>query len=114
MSATEPAFWSGFFQWFATDWRTLVSFAAMTAATYACRGGGYWLFRQVTPSPFVRSMLAFIPGTLFVSFVVPAVMKGGPMYVFGAVVTIGAMLLTRSILASLIVGIGAVWGVSLL
>ncbi len=110
MSGTEPTFWS----WFATDWRTLAAFAAMTAATYACRGGGYWLFRQITPTPFVRNMLAFIPGTLFVSFVVPSVIKGGPMYAFGAAVTIGAMVLTRSILASLIAGIGAVWGVSLL
>ncbi len=39
--------------------------------------GGYWLFRQLRPSPALRVMLAYLPRTLFVSYVVPALVGGG-------------------------------------
>jgi len=93
---------------------TLLAIAVMTAAAYACRAGGYVVFRQITPTPFVRSVLTFIPGTLFVSYVAPALVKGGPAHWAGAVVTVAAMMATRSIPLALVVGIAAAWGASLL
>ena len=59
------------------DWPNTVAIILMGIATYACRGGGYWLFRQIRPSPLIRAMLAYVPGTLFVSFVVPSLIQGG-------------------------------------
>ena len=60
-----------------TDRNTLLAIAGMALGTYACRAGGYWLFRQIRPSPFVRDMLGYLPGTLFMGFIVPALLAGG-------------------------------------
>ena len=70
------------------DLWTLAAITGMALVTYACRGGGYWLFTQIKPTPLLRSILAHIPGTLFVSFVVPAVVAGGVQAQVGAVATI--------------------------
>lgn len=81
----------------------------MGLATYACRGGGYWLFRQISPSPRVRAMLAYVPGTLFVSFVVPALLQGGLQPSVGAAATLATMLATRNTILSIVAGIAAAW-----
>ena len=59
------------------DPHTLAIIVVMALATVLCRVGGYFLFKQITPTPFIRRVLGFIPGTLFVSFVTPAVLSGG-------------------------------------
>lgn len=92
----------------------VVAFVLMGMATYACRGGGYWLFRQISPSPVVRAILAYIPGTLFVSFVVPALVLGGVQPVVGAAATTAVMLATRNVGLSIVVGVAAAWAVWLL
>lgn len=97
-----------------TDTHTLLAIAVMAVMTFACRAGGYVVFRQITPTPFLRSVLSFIPGTLFVSYVVPALVKGGGAHWAGAVVTVVAMVATRSIALALIAGIAMAWGVTLL
>ena len=88
---------------------TLAAILLMGLATYACRGGGYWLFRQISPSPRVRAVLAYIPGTLFVSYVIPAILQGGLQPAAGAAVTLGVMLATRNLVAAMICGVGAAW-----
>lgn len=90
---------------------TLLAILTMTVATYACRGGGYWLFRQITPSKLVRSVLAYVPGTLFVSFVVPAIVQGGLQPMAGAAGTVAVMLATRNLALSIAAGVGACWAV---
>lgn len=92
----------------------LVAFTLMAIATYACRGGGYWLFRQISPSPTLRAIMAYIPGTLFVSFVLPAIIKGGLQPLAGAVATAAVMIATRSLPLAITVGVAAAWGVWLL
>lgn len=92
----------------------LLAFVLMGGATYACRGGGYWLFRQISPSPLMRSILAYVPGTLFVSYVVPALVQGGIQPTIGAVVTAGTMLATRNMALSIVAGVGGAWAVWLL
>ena len=89
----------------------LLAFLLMGGATYACRGGGYWLFRQISPPPLIRAMLAYVPGTLFVSFVVPALVQGGLQPTVGAVVTGGIMLATRNIALSIAGGVAGAWAV---
>ncbi len=89
----------------------LAAFVAMAVATYACRGGGYWLFRQITPSPLLRAILTYVPGTLFVSFVVPAIVQGGVQPMAGAAGTVAVMLATRNLALSIAAGVGACWAV---
>ena len=92
----------------------LLAILLMGIATYACRGGGYWLFRQISPSPTIRAILSYIPGTLFVSFVVPALVHGGVQPVVGSVATAGLMLATRNMSVAIAGGVGAAWAVWLL
>lgn len=91
------------------DWSNLAAIIGMALATYACRGGGYWVFRQVRPTPLVRAVLAFIPGTLFVSYVTPALVAGGPGQLVGAAVTLVIMATTGSLIGAIVGGTGTVW-----
>jgi len=91
------------------DLSNLLAIICMALATYACRGGGYWLFRQIRPTPLVRAVLAFIPGTLFVSYVTPALVTGGPGQLVGAAVTLLVMVTTGSLIGAIVGGTGTVW-----
>lgn len=93
---------------------TLLACVLMGVATYACRGGGYWLFSQIRPSPFLRSVLAYVPGTLFVSFVVPAVIHGGVQALAGGIATLVAMIASRNLSVAMLAGVGAAWAVWLM
>ena len=90
---------------------TMLAILTMAVATYACRGGGYWLFRLITPSPLFRAILSYVPGTLFVSFVVPAVVQGGMQPMAGAGATVAVMLATRNLALSIAGGVAACWAV---
>jgi len=93
---------------------TLLAILMMAAVTYLCRGGGYWLFRQISPTPLVRAILVYIPGTLFVSYVVPAVVAGGWQPLAGSVATVSLMLATRNMTIAIAGGVAAAWAVWLL
>ncbi len=88
---------------------TVAAILGMAAATYLCRGGGYWLFRQVTPGPMLRAALSYIPGTLFVSFVAPGLLDGRLHTLVGASATVAVMLWTRSLAWAIIAGTAAAW-----
>ena len=89
----------------------LLTIGAMALATFATRAGGYLLFRAFSPPPLVRAMLRYIPGTLFASYVVPALADGGVQQWAGALATAGAMLLTRNLALAILAGAAAaaVW-----
>ena len=89
----------------------LAAIAAMTLATYANRAGGYLLFRAFRPPPAVRAMLGYVPGALFVSYVVPALAAGGVQQWVGAAATAGVMLWTRNLSLAILGGTGAAWAV---
>jgi uncharacterized membrane protein len=93
------------------DKLNLAAILAAALATYACRGGGYWLFRQIQPTPLIRAVLTYIPGTLFISFVVPAVMRGGMQAMAGTVATLIAMIYSRNMALAVAVGVAAAWAV---
>ena len=84
---------------------------AAAMATYACRGGGYWLFRQITPTPLIRAVLSNIPGTLFISFVVPAVLHGGAQAMAGTAATLLAMIYLRNMALAIAIGVAVAWAV---
>lgn len=93
----------------------LAAIAAMALATYLTRAGGYWLFRVIRPPPLVRAMLGYIPGTLFVSYVVPALAAGGVQEWAGAAATAAMMLATRNLALAILGGTSAaaaVWALS--
>jgi uncharacterized membrane protein len=54
-------------------------------------------------------VLAYVPGTLFVSYVVPAIVQGGLQPAVGAVVTLAVMVTTRNLVAAMVCGVGAAW-----
>lgn len=91
------------------DIPTVLAILAMALATYACRGGGYWLFRQITPGPLLRAVLSYVPGTLFVSFVVPALVASRPFGWVGAAATILVMAWTRTLAWAILAGTAAAW-----
>ncbi len=93
----------------------LAAIGAMALATYLTRAGGYWLFRVISSPPVVRAMLGYIPGTLFVSYVVPALVVGGVQQWVGAAVTLAVMLATRNLALAILGGTAAaavVWAAS--
>ena len=85
----------------------LAAIGAMALATYLTRAGGYWLFRVVKPPPLVRAMLGYIPGALFVSYVVPALAAGGTQQWAGAAGTAVVMLATRNLALAILGGTAA-------
>ncbi len=91
------------------DPRTLAAILGMAAATFLCRGGGYWLFSQVKPTPLLRAILAYVPGTLFVSYVVPALASGRLNVWVGALATVAAMLVLRNIAVAILGGTAMAW-----
>lgn len=90
----------------------LAAIAAMAAATFVNRAGGYLLFRAFSPPPVVRAMLGYVPGTLFVSYVAPALAAGGLQQWVGALATVAVMLATRNLALAILGGTaaaGMVW-----
>ena len=87
----------------------LAAIAGMAVATYVTRAGGYLLFRAMRPPQLVREMLGYIPGALFVSYVVPALATGGVQQWVGAVATLAIMLVTRKLAVAILGGTAAAW-----
>lgn len=90
---------------------TFATIVAMALVTYLTRAGGYLLFRAIRPPPVVRAALSYIPGALFVSYVVPALANGGPQQWAGSIVTLALMLSTRNLAVAILGGTGAAWAV---
>ena len=89
----------------------LAAIAGMSLATYLLRAGGYLLFRAVRPPAVLRNALAYIPGALFVSYVVPALAAGGRQQWVGAAATLALMLATRRLEVAILGGTAAAWAV---
>ena len=97
--------------WYHVGGLNLVTVFAMGVGTFACRAGGYWLFSRFKPSPGLQAMLSYIPGCLFVSYVAPAVVDGGPKAWIGAAVALATMKLTGSMIWPIFTGTAAAWAV---
>lgn len=92
----------------------LAAIAAMAGATFMTRAGGYLLFRAFRPPPVMRAMLGYIPGTLFISYVAPALATGGVQQWVGAAATVAVMLATRNLTLAILGGTaaaGVVWAI---
>jgi uncharacterized membrane protein len=92
-------------------WDVLAAILAMSAATFATRAGGYLVFRGFRPSEGIRLMLGYIPGTLFIAYVTPALADGGWPQWAGSAAAIGIMLASRQMAAAIFGGTAVAWAV---
>ena len=88
---------------------TLAAIGGMAAMTVLCRLGGYALFRVTRPTPYMRALLSYVPGTLFVAFVAPSLIGGGVQQWIGSVAALVAMIVTRNLSWAIVAGVGAAW-----
>jgi len=87
----------------------LLTILSMALAAYACRGGGYWVFSKMRPSAGLKTFLSYVPGALFISFVVPAIAAGGLKEWIGAAVAVAIAIRTRSLTWPIFAGTAAAW-----
>lgn len=88
----------------------LLAILGMALVTYACRAGGYALLRSVRPPPFVEAMLRHLPGALFVAYVAPPLLAGGPTFWIGAAAGVAVQVATRNMGLAILAGVAVVWG----
>lgn len=91
------------------DPSVLLAIVGMSLATYATRAGGYLVFRAFRPTPFVRALLGYIPGTLFMAYVAPALAQGRLPEWLGAVAAVAIMIWTRQMSAAIVGGTAVAW-----
>jgi len=87
----------------------LLAILGMALATYALRAGGYALLRASQPGRFAQAMLQHLPGCIFVAFIAPALVQGGPLQWLAGAATVALMAWTRSYLAAITGGVAALW-----
>ncbi len=87
----------------------LVTIVLMALVTYATRVGGYWIMGRVTLSPRVAAVLAYLPGAVLTSLIVPAVLEEGFEGVIALGVTALAMWRRGSLLFAMLAGVGTIW-----
>ncbi len=88
----------------------LLAILGMALVTYACRAGGYAILRSVRPPAFVDAMLRHLPGALFMAYVAPPLVAGGPTFWIGAVAGVGVQVATRNMGLAILAGVAVVWG----
>jgi uncharacterized membrane protein len=86
----------------------LAAIAAMAAAAFLCRAGGYFLMRYVPITPRLEVGLRMIPMALVASILAVSASKGGPPEWVGIAVALATMAATRSELGSIVAGIAVV------
>ena len=80
----------------------------MGIVVYLCRSGGYWLAGRIKVGNKLRSWLGYLPGCIMISVVAPLLRKASMIEWLGAVVTIGLMLKTDSMLVAMSGGMAVV------
>lgn len=91
------------------DAPTLAAIAAMAVVTVGLRAFGYLVLARLPPTPFMRAFLSHLPGCLFAAFLAPALARGGPGALVGALAAAAAMITTRSLPLAMAAGVGTLW-----
>ncbi|RDJ23560.1 AzlD domain-containing protein [Bosea caraganae] len=89
-------------------WGALAAIAAMAVATYLCRISGVVMMGFIPLTPHVRRGLAALPGSIVVATVLPLIERLGLAAALALLAAIGSMVLRRSELLALMVGMGVV------
>lgn len=87
----------------------VLAILGMAAVTYLCRAGGYAILRAIRPPPFLDRLLQYLPGCIFVAYVVPGLALGGPAAWAAGVACLAVQARTRSFVASTAAGVGLLW-----
>lgn len=85
-----------------------VAIAAMALATYTCRAAGYLLMTHIQVTPGMERALQALPGSIVVAIVLPAAIRSGPAAIAGVAAGLGVMMLSRSEIGGLAVGLAVV------
>lgn len=89
------------------DSHTLLAILIMAGVTFACRAGGYLVLRRVHPGPWLRHFLGHLPGVIFVAYVAPLIVAGGPPDWAGGLATLLAVRISGNVTAGIGAGIAA-------
>ncbi|HZD89284.1 MAG TPA: AzlD domain-containing protein [Pseudolabrys sp.] len=81
--------------------------AAMAAAVYVTRAGGFWLIGRVPMSPRLERMLAALPGSIIAATIAPLLVHGGVSALSTALAALAVMLALRNDFAAVLAGVGA-------
>lgn len=88
----------------------LAAIAAMAAAAFICRAGGYFLMRYVRITPRVEVALRMLPAAIVAAMLAVAAVNGGPPEWAGIVAALAAMVVVRNDFAAIVAGIVTVAG----
>ncbi len=88
---------------------SLLTILLMAVVTYLTRAGGYWMMGRVTLSPRIAAMLAYLPGAVLTSLVVPAVLEEGIEGVIALGATALAMWWRGNVLVAMLAGVVTIW-----
>lgn len=91
-------------------WGPIIAIIAMAAATYLCRISGVALMSIIPLTPHVRRGLAALPGSIVVATVLPLIERLGMAAAIALLAAVGTMILRRSELLALLVGMAAIAG----
>jgi uncharacterized membrane protein len=80
----------------------------MALVTYLTRIGGLWLMSHVAISGRLKAWLEYLPGTILIAIVAPAVLGAGLAEVGAALATLLVAVRTRNVLLSMLIGVGVV------
>lgn len=87
----------------------LLALAAMAAASYACRLGGFVAMRFVTVTPRLEAALRAVPLSVMIGIAAPPLVDGGgPAEWIGLATVVLAMRLTRNDPLAAVLGVAAV------
>lgn len=89
-------------------WGPYLAIVAMMLATYLCRISGVVLMGFVPLTPRVRRGLAALPGSIVFATVLPLIERLGLAAGLALLAAIASMVVRRSELLALLVGMGAV------
>jgi uncharacterized membrane protein len=87
----------------------LLTILGAALVTFAIRAGGLLLADRLPQTGFAAVWLKHLPGAVMASLVAPLVINGGPAeWIASAAATLGYVL-TRNLLATIVIGVAAVF-----
>lgn len=84
--------------------------AAMIAAVYLTRAGGYWLIGRVTIGPRLQRMLNALPGAVIAATIAPILAQGGVRALLAMLAAAVTMYLWRNDFAAVAAGVAMAAG----
>jgi|GEM_PF-558956 len=90
----------------------LLAIIGMALATYLCRAGGYALFRALRPPRYMEVVLQHLPGPIFMAYAMPVLAVHGWKGWVATVEVVTVQYFARRLAAAILVGVGALAGLS--